>query len=178
MNQIDHWARSPKKKKQRSELFGVFLVMAVAIGIWLINGRDPGTPSAELIAPESSTSADAQPGAAPTFSDSGRPIEDEDASGVDPASGLPLIATSALPDEALEVLELIDDGGPFRYDQDGSRFGNFEGILPDEPDGYYAEYTVDTPGASDRGARRIVTGDGSEFYWTTDHYDSFSVIVR
>ena len=44
--------------------------------------------------------------------------------------------------------------------------------------GYYREYTVPTPGSDDRGARRIVAGDGGELYWTGDHYSSFSRIVR
>ena len=53
-----------------------------------------------------------------------------------------------------------------------------EEILPDEPRGYYAEYTVPTPGSDDRGARRIVAGEGGELYWTDDHYRSFSSIAR
>ncbi len=36
----------------------------------------------------------------------------------------------------------------------------------------------DTPGSADRGARRIIAGDGSEFYWTEDHYESFERILR
>ena len=175
----DHWQRKPKKNKQRSEFLGILLVLAVAIGIWLINGRDPGTPTAVLPSQESTVSAGVRPSAPPTFSSSGKPIEESrEASGVDPDSGLPLISESELPEEALDVLDRIDAGGPFRYDKDGSRFGNFEGILPDEYDGYYAEYTVDTPGVSHRGARRIVTGAGDEYYWTRDHYESFSRIAR
>lgn len=93
-------------------------------------------------------------------------------------SGLAHMAEGDLPPEAREVLDLIDAGGPFRYDKDGSVFGNFEGLLPDEDRGYYHEYTVDTPGSDDRGARRIVTGDRSEYYWTEDHYESFALIER
>jgi ribonuclease T1 len=37
---------------------------------------------------------------------------------------------------------------------------------------------VITPGENDRGARRIVTGEGGEMYYTDDHYDSFREIVR
>ena len=99
--------------------------------------------------------------------------------GTDPESGLAWIAESDLPPEGTETLDLIDDGGPFPYpDKDGTTFGNREGILPDEPSGYYAEYTVPTPGSDDRGARRIVTGEGGEFYYTEDHYESFSRIDR
>ncbi len=176
MSQPDHWKRPVKKK--RSEFLGLLLVLAVAIGIWLLNGRDPGTPTAEPITPDSSTSASLQPSERPTFDSNGAVDSGDPVSGVDPDSGLPLIDERELPDEAIDVLGRIDAGGPFRYDKDGSRFGNFEGILPDEYDGYYAEYTVDTPGLSHRGARRIVTGDGGEYYWTQDHYESFSRIVR
>ena len=50
--------------------------------------------------------------------------------------------------------------------------------LPREPTGYYHEYTVPTPGSSDRGARRIITGSATEMYWTDDHYRSFERILR
>ena len=57
-------------------------------------------------------------------------------------------------------------------------FENREDLLPDQPLGYYREYTVPTPGSETRGARRIVAGEGGEYYWTDDHYDSFSRIER
>lgn len=90
---------------------------------------------------------------------------------------IPAIYLDELPPEAITVIGLIDQGGPFPYDKDGSTFQNREGILPDEQRGYYAEYTVKTPGASNRGARRIVGGDDGELYYTADHYESFSWIV-
>lgn len=92
-------------------------------------------------------------------------------------SDLPAISVDDLPDEAIEVLFLIDEGGPFPYDQDGSTFQNRERLLPQKARGHYREYTVETPGSYDRGARRIVAGDDGELYWTDDHYDSFSEIV-
>ncbi len=91
-------------------------------------------------------------------------------------SGLPGIAESELPPEAWDTLDLIRQGGPFPYDRDGLTFRNSEGLLPAEPRGYYSEYTVITPGESDRGARRIVVGDGAEKYYTADHYSSFEFI--
>ena len=57
-------------------------------------------------------------------------------------------------------------------------FENRERILPAEQRGYYREYTVPTPGEDDRGARRIVTGDEGQYYWTEDHYASFERIDR
>ncbi|MCA9982332.1 MAG: ribonuclease, partial [Anaerolineales bacterium] len=62
------------------------------------------------------------------------------------------------------------------YNKDGSTFQNREGLLPSQPRGYYREYTVETPGSRDRGARRIVAGEGGEFYYTADHYASFARI--
>lgn len=89
------------------------------------------------------------------------------------------IDASALPSQARAVLKEIDEGGPFEYPgKDGSVFGNYEGLLPHEGSGYYHEYTVDTPGASTRGTRRIITGRGSELYWTADHYNHFQRIRR
>ncbi|PSJ48281.1 ribonuclease [Zobellella taiwanensis] len=79
-----------------------------------------------------------------------------------------------------ETLRLIDQGGPFPYHQDGTTFYNREGLLPSRPRGYYREYTVDTPGLSHRGPRRVVTGgDPPEvFYYTQDHYQSFVELER
>jgi ribonuclease T1 len=86
------------------------------------------------------------------------------------------VALSDLPPEAVHTVDLIRAGGPFPYDRDGIVFGNREGLLPAEPSGYYHEYTVPTPGAADRGARRIIVGSGGELYWTDDHYRSFERI--
>ena len=86
---------------------------------------------------------------------------------------LPEIAAAELPAEARQAIALIRKGGPFPYHRDGAAFGNFEKRLPVKGRGYYREYTVRTPGASNRGARRIVSGRGGELYYTDDHYRSF-----
>jgi guanyl-specific ribonuclease Sa len=80
-----------------------------------------------------------------------------------------------LPPEAVQTLRLIEAGGPFPYERDGSVFQNREGRLPQRPRGYYREYTVPTPGSPDRGARRIVSGGHPPevLYYTDDHYRSF-----
>jgi guanyl-specific ribonuclease Sa len=39
--------------------------------------------------------------------------------------------------------------------------------------GYYREYTVETAGSPDRGARRLVSGHAGEIYYTRDHYQTF-----
>jgi guanyl-specific ribonuclease Sa len=90
------------------------------------------------------------------------------------------VPAARLPEEARATLKLIDAGGPFPYRRDGIVFQNRERRLPEQPRGYYREYTVPTPGSKDRGARRIVTGDKPPlvFYYTADHYKSFRRIER
>ncbi len=84
-------------------------------------------------------------------------------------------APAFLPAEAHATLDRIARGGPFEHSQDGAVFGNYEGLLPKQPRGYYHEYTVKTPGARNRGARRIITGGTPPvaWYYTDDHYRSF-----
>lgn len=93
-------------------------------------------------------------------------------------NGLRTIPYSQLPRQARETITLIDEGGPFPYSKDGSVFQNREGLLPGRQSGYYREYTVETPGSDDRGARRIIQGAEGELYYTDDHYDSFKYVVR
>ena len=88
------------------------------------------------------------------------------------------IAVHKLPDEARQTLALIRTNGPFPHAQDGRTFGNREKQLPPRERAYYREYTVSTPGARDRGARRIVAGRGGEYYYTDDHYRSFRRIIQ
>ena len=93
------------------------------------------------------------------------------------------VALTELPREAQQTEKLIRAGGPFPYAKDGTAFGNRERLLPRRARGYYREYTVPTPGARNRGARRIVCG-GAEVrqpeacYYTDDHYASFRRIVQ
>jgi ribonuclease T1 len=88
------------------------------------------------------------------------------------------IRTAELPPEARQALEQIKAGGPFSSSNDGRTFGNREARLPRRERGYYREFTVPTPGARDRGARRIVAGRGGEFYYTEDHYRTFKRIIE
>lgn len=87
-----------------------------------------------------------------------------------------------LPPEAYDTEQEIENGGPYAFpNNDNTTFGNYEGILPQEPAGYYREYTVITPDATNRGTRRIITGGGTEtdpdvWYYTADHYQSFCQI--
>ena len=76
----------------------------------------------------------------------------------EPGEGLPEISVRALPPEARETLRLIRAGGPFPYERDGIVFGNREKLLPLRPRGHYREYTVRTPGATNRGAKGLLVG--------------------
>ncbi len=105
------------------------------------------------------------------------PTTDTKASGPSRHSDLPTISVDELPNEAVEVLALIENDGPFPHSQDGAIFQNREGILPSRGSSHYREYTVATPGSSDRGARRIVAGADGERYYTDDHYESFREIL-
>ena len=95
----------------------------------------------------------------------------------DSASERSEIAIAKLPAEARDMLRLIRAGGPFAYERDGVTFGNREHLLPAQRRGYYHEYTVATPGARNRGARRIICGGARQTpdvcYYTDDHYASF-----
>ena len=95
------------------------------------------------------------------------------------------VSLTELPREAKTTYALIKQGGPFPYSKDGTTFGNFEGNLPKKKRGYYREYTVPTPGAKNRGARRIVCGAGEAqwqrnapdaCFYTADHYQTFQKI--
>lgn len=93
------------------------------------------------------------------------------------------VALAELPREAQQTEQLIRAGGPFPYAKDGTTFGNRERQLPRRERGYYREYTVPTPGASNRGARRIVCGGAPPrqpevCYYSDDHYASFRQIVQ
>lgn len=91
------------------------------------------------------------------------------------------ISVAQLPTEGSQTYRLIHQGGPFKYDKDGTVFGNRERLLPTEKRGFYREYTVTTPGSKNRGARRIVCGGEPRVpdacYYTADHYESFRKIV-
>ena len=104
-------------------------------------------------------------------------------SGFAPGQGVASVALAGLPLQGQEVMVLIRQGGPFRYEKDGTVFGNRERLLPNQTRGYYREYTVTTPGLSHRGARRIVCGgqqprQPDACFYTGDHYNSFLLILQ
>lgn len=90
------------------------------------------------------------------------------------------IRMTELPQEAQQTILSIQQGGPLPYRKDGSVFGNYEKVLPQQKRGYYREFTVKTPRARNRGARRIITGGQPprEYYYTADHYRSFHRVIE
>lgn len=93
------------------------------------------------------------------------------------------VSLASLPPEARKTDQLIHSGGPFPFARDGVVFGNYEKRLERRPRGYYHEYTVPTPGARNRGARRIICGGNAPTepdacFYTEDHYNSFHRIVK
>ena len=101
----------------------------------------------------------------------------------EPVAALESVALTALPREAQTTHRLILAGGPFPHGKDGVVFGNRERILPAKARGYYHEYTVATPGARNRGARRLVCGGNPPVrpdvcYYTDDHYASFKRVTQ
>lgn len=156
---------------RRRYQWGLLLLVAALLVVWVFLDGGRSDPDGAGTRPTSSPTHQLTETTTPTSEPGGD-------GGTDPESGLPVVRLADLPPEAARTLELIDAGGPFPEDRDGVTFENREGLLPDEQMGYYREYTVPTPGSDDRGARRIVTGEGGELYYTGDHYSSFSRIAR
>lgn len=152
-------------------------VLAVAVAWLVADGGDQATAPTV-------TSASTESTATPVTDRTTAPSATSDETGATVGSsatvpdGFEAVTLDELPPEALDTIALIDDGGPYPYGADDEVFQNREGLLPDRSRGYYREYTVETPGSDDRGARRIVTGEDGEMYYTDDHYESFRWVVR
>ena len=158
----------------RRALFGV---VAVAVGLVLAacGSTSAGSATPTGSAPATSSSAGSghtsQPKPAVSPADAGRLAPGQ------PTTDLRTMTVAMLPKQGIDTLRLVVAGGPYPYSQDGVTFSNREGLLPRHPSGWYREFTVVTPGSSDRGARRIIAGqDGARFY-TSDHYASFREVV-
>lgn len=159
------------------------LLLTLALAVVALAAIACGAPAQTQTAAQPTLAAptlrpDAAPTARPTARPTAKPTTASPAQGPQAPAGMKTIQESQLPREARQTLALIDAGGPFPYRQDGQTFQNREGLLPAKPDGYYREYTVETPGSPDRGARRIITGRGGEVYYTDDHYASFKWVIR
>ncbi|WP_219916637.1 ribonuclease domain-containing protein [Cupriavidus pinatubonensis] len=76
------------------------------------------------------------------------------------------------------TLDRISSGVKYPSRNDGTTFNNNEGLLPQQPAGYYTEYVVPTPNVKGVGPQRIVTGKNGEVFYTPDHYKTFTPVKR
>jgi ribonuclease T1 len=132
-------------------------ILAVLIAVWQQRATPPPEPASPAPAAERPS-----------------PVREAPRPEAERTRPAPLDALDPAERAAVETtLARIARGGPFPYRKDGTVFGNRERLLPPQPRGHYREYTVETPGSPDRGARRIVRGANGETYYTRDHYESF-----
>jgi ribonuclease T1 len=156
---------------KRAWAFSCILALSAILGGC---GKD-GSKNAAQEPGASASQAPVQPGQAASDTSSA-------ASGAQKRSAPVSVSKAQLPGEAAETLRLIKAGGPFPFSEDGVLFRNSAVMLPEHPRGYYHAYTVRTPGASDRGQRRIVCGGPrkqiNDCYYTDDYYASFKRIAQ
>lgn len=157
-------------RRNQTVLIGAAIAFVVVALVFFFIGKTSGSKT-KTVSPATSVSA------SPRTTVSQAPVESP-AGGVNAGkSGLPIVKAASLPPEARTTLKLIESNGPYPYSRDGVVYSNFEKILPKQVTGYYHEYTVVTPGASNRATRRIITGKKGERYYTDDHYASFKEVV-
>ena len=90
-----------------------------------------------------------------------------------------------LPDNYITKSEARDlgwEGGSVEAYRDGAaiggdRFGNREGLLPETAGRSYTECDIDTDGASARGAKRLIFSNDGLYFYTSDHYESFTELT-
>ena len=192
-------ARAPNEKdvvalsSRKSPLAGMGLgqkiatialaVRAVIALLAVLTGRGGGggessSPSSKY-SPATYSDGPSGSSSGPSAGGSGRASSGATASGTSgDGDAADVVPVAQLPAQARATLKLIDAGGPFPYSRDGIVFANREGRLPKHPRGWYHEYTVETPGESDRGARRLIQGKDGTIYYTGDHYESFRRVQR
>lgn len=81
-----------------------------------------------------------------------------------------------------EARELGWDGGSVEDYLEGAAiggdvFGNREGLLPEDTGRIYTECDIDTDGYSSRGSRRLVFSNDGLYFYTSDHYETFSEVT-
>ncbi len=153
--------------KPPTPFLAVLAVLVALAGSWWATRSDGPTPAPQP-APQG------QPAPAPTPAPA--PLAADPAEWPLGTRTIPYAAGSDRFVEIVRTLDLIERGGPFPYERDGLEFQNRERRLPPAE---YREYTVKTPGASDRGARRLVVDQDSGVAWySDDHYESFAAVAR
>lgn len=178
--------------RQKISALLLALLMALTLfgcgeqSVYFITGegeKDSGwTEPAESFAPEGSGQADSGD---PQREEPDPEWPDEDGYYYDrDGVALYLYAYGCLPANYItkkEARALGWEGGSVeRYAPDmaigGDRFGNYEGLLPEEEGRLYWECDIDTHGADQRGPRRIVFSNDGLIYYTPDHYESFTLL--
>ena len=81
-----------------------------------------------------------------------------------------------------EARKLGWEGGSVEKYRDGAAiggdpFGNREGLLPEASGRHYTECDIDTDGYGSRGARRLIFSDDGLYFYTRDHYESFTEVT-
>ena len=95
-----------------------------------------------------------------------------------PLPGLVAITDPSELNPLIDTAGLVQRRGPFPYDEDGKVYENLQGRLPEQPLGYYREYTVPTPNVQGRGARRLVGGEAGElYYWRPERVEFVALHV-
>ena len=155
-----------RRRKANPLVFIVAAIVVIATGWWQQRHGEakPASPvTAKTAAPKAS------PAAVPAQEAPSVPDSASASAGGPALERVPPAQREAV----LATLARIESGGPFPHRQDGTVFQNREGRLPPRPRGYYREYTVATPGAPNRGARRLVAGSDGDLWYTSDHYNTF-----
>lgn len=180
-------------RQMKKKLLALALVLLLALGISLVNGDgiagmfnvldsmlDTGEPLPTDPAPAPGTpdpAPEAQPQAPPAIDEDGSYTSKEDVA-------LYIHTYGKLPGNFITKKQAQNlgwsGGGLEQYAPGkcigGDTFYNNEGLLPKAAGRKYTECDIDTLGASERGAKRIVfSGDGL-IYYTPDHYKSFELL--
>ena len=143
---------------------------------------DPAEPSAPA---EAQTPDPAEASAPPESEEPGLSVDEDGWYDSKEEVALYIHLYGRLPDNYVtkrEAQELGWSGGSVeRYAGEGtaiggSRFGNYEGLLPEAKGRTYTECDIGTVGASSRGAQRVVFSNDGLVYYTGDHYESFELL--
>ena len=171
--------------KKRLTAWLLTLIMALTLvgcanDITVITGERENQPQQEDTLPD-----DAQPADIPEDGGTDVPAIDEDGSYTSKEDVALYIHTyGRLPENFItkkEAQALGWSGGslePYAPGKciGGSRFGNYEGLLPEAAGRTYTECDINTLGADKRGAERIVFSNDGLIYYTGDHYESFELL--
>lgn len=161
----------------------LLLALLMALSLFACTAGTPAVPSQPVqpTAPAQTT----QPSQAPAQDQWTPPVE-ESAPYYDPDSiVLYLHYYGHLPTNFItkdEARALGWEGGSVERYQEGAaiggdRFGNREGLLPKAEGRTYTECDLYTYGMDSRGAFRLVFSNDGLYFYTEDHYESFTQLI-